>query len=271
MKNFEHGNQFNRIGIIFIIMIYNVFGQTPNRSSIQVDKIAEGFQFVEGPVWKDDGLLFSDIPANTIYRWTPDSGVTVFLSPSGNSNGLALDLEGRLLLAQHGKRQLARLEPLGTETALATHYVGKRLNSPNDIAVKSDGSIFFTDPPYGISGNQEELGFYGNFSLSSSGSLRLLDQSLNRPNGITFSPNEDKLFVGDSKARVIYVWDVLSDTLIANKRRFASMNAAGYTDGMKVDAEGHLFATGPFGVWVYDPDGTVLDTIMVPGQTSNCN
>ena len=157
MKIFKHRLLLSPIGIVFFMMIHIAFGQTSNMSTDQLEKIADGFQFVEGPVWKDGGLLFSDIPKNTVYRWTADSGVTVFLSPSGNSNGLALDLEGRLILAQQGKRQIARLESDGSETALATFYDGKRLNSPNDIAVKSDDSIFFTDPPYGISPNQEEL------------------------------------------------------------------------------------------------------------------
>ncbi len=260
------------IGIVFLIISNMVFGQTYKISDIKVEKIADGFQFVEGPVWKDNGLLFSDIPGNTIYRWTPDSGTTtVFLRPSGNSNGLTLDKEGRLLMAQHGKRRLARIETDGTETALATHYEGKRLNSPNDVAVKSDGFIFFTDPPYGISKNEEELGFYGIYSLSPTGTLQLLDKSLNRPNGITFSPDEKKLYVGDSEARTIFVWDVVSDTLITNKRTFAYMNAEGYTDGMKFDKEGHLFATGPLGVWVYESNNTLLEIIAVPGQTTNCN
>ncbi|HEX9653661.1 MAG TPA: SMP-30/gluconolactonase/LRE family protein, partial [bacterium] len=225
----------------------------------------------EGPVWSDElGLLFSDIPANTVYRWTPDSGVSVYLHPSGNSNGLTFDSQNRLLLAQHGNRRLARRDSLGNEISLAAHYNGKRLNSPNDIAIKSDGAIFFTDPPYGISPNQEELGFYGIYRLSPSGSLQLLDASLQRPNGIVFSPDEAILYVCDSDARDIYIWDVVGDSLLANKRLFAHMDPEGNADGMKVDAAGHLFATGPVGVWVYSPDGTMLNVIPVPGQTSNC-
>jgi len=259
------------MGIFLFILITFAFTPEPEIPPIQVEKIAEGFQFVEGPVWMKKGLLFSDIPANTIYRWTPDSGITEFLRPSGNSNGLALDLKGHLLLAQHGKRRLARLEPDGTETPLATHYKGKRLNSPNDMAVKSDGSIFFTDPPYGISAEQEELGFYGIYRLSPTGSLYLLDSSLTRPNGIAFSPDEKKLYVSDCEVRIIYVWDIISDSVITNKRQFANMNAEGSADGMKVDKKGHIFAAGPWGVWIYNPEGTVVDTIKVPGQTTNCN
>ena len=257
--------------IIVISIISTASTQEPEISAVQLEKIAQGFQFTEGPVCMDKALLFSDIPANTVYCWAPDSGVTIFLKPSGNSNGLALDRDGHLLLAQHGKRRLARLESDGTETPLATHYKGKQLNSPNDMAVKSDGSIFFTDPPYGISAEQEELGFYGIYRLSPAGSLYLLDSSLTRPNGIAFSPDEKKLYVSDCEVRILYVWDVVSDSLITNKMQFAYMDAPGSADGMKVDKKGHIFATGPLGVWVYNPDGTVVDTIKVPDQTTNCN
>jgi sugar lactone lactonase YvrE len=259
-------------GIIFLLSTFYMFCQSPVPQDAELQKIADGFQFVEGPVWMDDvGLLFSDIPANIVYQWSADSGIEEYLNPSGNSNGLALDSHNRLLLAQHGKRRLARIETDGTETALATHYDAKMLNSPNDIAVKSDGSVFFTDPPYGISPDQEELGFYGIYRLSPSGSLQLLDNSLQRPNGIAFSPDETKLYVGDSESNTIYAWNVINDTAIANKQQFAYMDGPSSTDGMKVDEEGNLFATGPFGVWVFSPDGTVLDTIEVPGQTTNCN
>jgi gluconolactonase len=271
-KVINYKRHFPATGIIILLSNFFMFCQSPVPQDSELEKIADGFQFVEGPVWMDGvGLLFSDIPANIVYQWSADSGTKEYLNPSGNSNGLALDAQNRLLLAQHGKRQLARIESGGTETALATHYNGKRLNSPNDIAVKSDGSVFFTDPPYGISPDQEELGFYGIYRLSPSGLLQLLDNSLNRPNGIAFSPDETKLFVGDSESSTIYVWNVTDDTVITNKQQFAYMEGPGSADGMKVDEEGNLFATGPFGLWVFSPDGTVLDTIEVPGQTTNCN
>jgi gluconolactonase len=238
----------------------------------QVEKVAEGFLFVEGPLWKDGaGLLFSDINGNTIYRWSPDSGVAVYLRPSGGSNGLAFDHQGRLLAALQGNRQVIRIEPSGTQTVLASLYQGKRLNSPNDLAVKSDGSIWFTDPPYGISSSQEELHFHGVFRISPSGDLQLVDKTLTRPNGIAFSPDERKLYVSDAEVRVISVWDVVSDSTLTNKRPFASITPVGYADGMKVDAAGNLFSTGPLGIWVFAPDGRILDTILVPGQTTNCN
>jgi len=238
----------------------------------QVQKVADGFLFVEGPVWKDGvGLLFSDINGNTIYRWSQDSGVVAYVKPSGNSNGLALDLQGRLLAAQHGNRRVVRIEITGSQTPLAASYQGKRLNSPNDLTVRSDGSIWFTDPPYGISQSQEELGFYGIYRISTSGEVQLLDKSLRRPNGIALSPDERRLYVNDSEARIIYVWDVVADSTVANKRVFASMAPVGYADGMKVDGAGNLYSAGPLGIWVFAPDGRVVDTILVPGQTTNCN
>jgi len=185
---------------------------------------------------------------------------------------LTLDAQGRLILAQTGLRRVARRETGGVETPLASAYGGKKLNSPNDVVVKSDGSVWFTDPPFNIpSGQKAELTFSGIFRISASGALQLLDSSLTEPNGICFSPDETRLYVNNSSQRVIYVWDVLHDSLIANKRQFASMTPAGYADGMKVDSLGNLFSAGPLGIWVFAPDGTVLDTILVPGQTTNCN
>ncbi len=237
----------------------------------QLEKVADGFQFVEGPVWKDGvGLLFSDINGNSIYRWSADSGVAVFLTPSGKANGLTYDPQGRLLMAKQGDRQVTRLESDGIQTVLASLYHGKRLNSPNDLVVKSDGSIWFTDPPYGILPPPSELGFSGIYRISPAGTLSLLDSSLARPNGIAFTPDQTSLYVGDAETRRIYLWDV-RDSTISNKRQFAFMNATGYTDGMKVDPDGYLYATGPYGIWVYAPDGSFLDTIRVPGQTTNCN
>lgn len=250
-----------------------LFAQSPVPTGATVDKIATGFQFVEGPLRHPQGfLIFSDIPANTVFKWDPATGKTSeFLRPSGNSNGLSLDLQGNVLLCQHGKRRVARLTVDGTETAVADSYDGKRLNSPNDLAVKSDGSIYFTDPPYGINSSQEELKFYGIFRVSPAGELILLDKSLSRPNGICFSPDEKKLYVNDSQALRIYVWDVRDDLTIANKKLFYAMTGSGAADGMKTDTEGRLYSTGPGGVWIFSPDGKVVDKILVPETTTNLN
>jgi gluconolactonase len=259
--------------VVLAVGISYAAAQSPVPGGAAVERIATGFQFVEGPLWKDGvGLLFSDIPANTVYRWTPDSGARVYLNPSFNSNGLTLDLQGRLLLAETGTRRIARLEDDGSQTPLASTYDGKKLNSPNDLVVKSDGAIFFTDPPFNIpAGQKAELTFAGIYRISPSGNLQLLDSTLNLPNGICFSPDESKLYVNNSGERIIYVWDVVNDSTIANKRPFASISPTGNADGMKMDAVGNVFCSGPLGVWVFGRSGTVLDTIPVPGQTTNCN
>lgn len=258
--------------LLFCSALLQSNAQSPFPPGAKADTVANGFQFVEGPVWSDSlGLLFSDIPGNTVYQWKPGSDTTAFLRPSGNSNGLTFDLRGRLLLAQTGLRRVARLEGNGTQTPLAVLYNGKKLNSPNDLAVKSDGSIFFTDPPFNIpAGQQQELSFSGIFRISPSGSLQVLDSSLNQPNGICFSGDESKLYVNNSGPRVIYVWDVVNDSTIANKRVFATIDPSGYADGMKLDLDGDLICSGPLGVWVFSPQGTVLDTIPIPQQTANC-
>lgn len=238
-----------------------------------IEKVAEGFSFVEGPVWVNDlGLLFSDIPQNKIYLFSRDSVLSEYLNPSGNSNGLAMDLNNNLLICQHGPRQLVRRDKDGNVMILASHYKGKRLNSPNDLAVKSDGSIFFTDPPYGLfdQGGSSELGYFGIYRLNPHGTLQLLDNSLQRPNGISFSADEKRLYVSDSETRNIYVWDVVNDSIIINKRQFGHMSPPGAADGMKVDKKGYLYVTGPVGVWIYSPEGIPVDTIPVPGQTANC-
>ncbi|HTF80643.1 MAG TPA: SMP-30/gluconolactonase/LRE family protein, partial [Cytophagales bacterium] len=207
---------------------------------------------------------------NTIYHWDPNTQqVSVFFSPSGGANGLVLDHEGNLLAAQQNKRTVARISN-GVETTIAERYEGKRLNSPNDIVIKSDGNMFFTDPPYGVTKAQEELGFYGIYRLSPNGTLTLLDKTLKKPNGIVFSPDESKLYVSDTEERRVYVWDVLEDATLANRKEFAYMSPRGNADGMTVDEEGNLYCTGPIGIWIYAADGTILDTIPIPGQVTNC-
>jgi gluconolactonase len=265
---------FSRISIIaFFSFAFSVFAQSPVPEGANLETIMTGLKFVEGPVWKDSvGLLFSDMNANTIYKWTPDSGKSVFLFPSDTSNGLTYDLQGRLIMAQCGLRRVSRLNSDGTETSLASGYKGKRLNSPNDLAVKFDGAIFFTDPPFNIpTGKRQQLSFAGIYRISPSGALQLLDSTLALPDGICFSPDQTKLYVNDSQVRIIYVWDVVDDSLITNKRKFASIRPYGYADGMKTDSAGNLFCVGPMGVWVFSPAGTLLDTILVPGTTSNRN
>lgn len=258
--------------IISALLIPSFQAQSPVPADAKLETVAGGFQFVEGPLWIDSlGLLFSDINGNTVYRWPKTGSAVAYVKPSGGGNGLSIDKQGCLLLAQQNARTVSRREPDGTLKVIASVYNGKKLNSPNDIIVRSDGSIFFTDPPYGISSNQEELGFYGIYRLTPNGQLQLLDKSLRRPNGLAFTPDEKKLYVGDSEANKIFIFDVIGDSAITNKKQFAAMSSNGYTDGMKVSPAGYLFAAGPLGIWVYDKNGALLDTILVPGQTSNCN
>jgi len=261
----------------------------------KVERIADGFTWVEGPVWDRRGgyLLFSDIPANAVYKWKEGEGVSLFLKPSGytgaapfagrepGSNGLALDLQGRLVLAQHGDRRIARLEPDGRRTVLADRFDGKRLNSPNDLVVKSDGALYFTDPPFGLpqafDDPDKELGFQGVYRLAPDGTLTLLTRELKAPNGIAFSPDEKILYVTDvhPDQAAWYAFDVLPDGTLANRRVFYDARPWKHPpffgpDGLKVDREGNLFAARPGGLNVFVPDGTLLGTIETGGPTSNC-
>jgi gluconolactonase len=245
--------------------------QRPVPQGATVELVDDGFEFTEGPVWYDGVLLFSDIPANTVYRWTPEDGTSVFMEPSGHSNGLAVDTAGHLLLAQHDG-QLARRAEDGSVTTLADSYGGKRLNSPNDLTVASDGTIYFTDPPYGVDEEDRELSFSGVYRLSPEGDLTLLTKQFSRPNGICLSPDESTLYVNDSRETFIRAYDVTESGGIENGREFAAPSdpdAEGATDGMKVDQNGNLYTTGPGGVWVYAPDGTQLARIAVPKAPTN--
>ena len=238
----------------------------------RVEKLAGDLRFTEGPVWDPRGfLLFSDIPADTIYKWAPGGSLEVFRRPSGHANGNALDREGRLLTCEHDGR-LSRTEKDGRVVTLADKYQGKRLNSPNDLAVRSDGSIYFTDPPYGIARDKEELGFYGVYRLAPDGALTLLTKEMRRPNGLAFSPDEKRLYIGDSEENVLRVYDVKPDGTLGPGKLFADLRSPGVdgaADGMKVDRMGNVLTTGPGGVWVLDPAGKLLGKIVLPEVPAN--
>ena len=247
-----------------------------------IEKIADGFVFTEGPVWirEEARLLFSDLRANAIIQWTEADGATPFVEvvfdgsmegrASVGSNGLTRDSQGRLLLAEHGRRQITRIEDDGSHTVLVDSYEGSRLNSPNDLVYRSDGWLYFTDPPYGLAEGDDsplkELDFNGIYRLGPDGELELLYGEQSRPNGLVFSPDENTLYVANSDATNAgwMAYDVGPEGL-TNARVFLDVTGhpdSGGADGMKVDRAGNLFATGPGGVWVIAPDGTHLGTIQ---------
>lgn len=257
----------------------------------KIEKLADGFGFTEGPVWVKEGyLLFSDIPNNSIHRWSDRAEVSVFRKPSGaygpegegssaGSNGLTLDKEGRLIICEHGNRRVTRLEKDGSVTVLADHYEGKRLNSPNDAVYKSDGSLYFTDPPYGLEEQDQdpkkELDFNGVYRLSADGQLQLLSKSLTRPNGLALSPDEKHLYVANSDpARKVWMrFDVQTDGSLANETLFydvTSETESGAPDGLKMDEQGNLYCTGPGGVWIFSAQGNLLGKIKPPEVPANC-
>jgi len=239
----------------------------------QVEKIAGGFEFTEGPLWHPDGfLLFSDINANIIYKWQPGQKTEIFRQPSGGANGNALDRLGRLVTAEQGDRRISVTEKNGQIITLASSYQGKLLNSPNDLVVKSDGTIYFSDPPYGIKPEQEELGFYGVYRLALDGTLTLLVDDFVRPNGLAFSPDETKLYVNDSQENYTRVFNVTPDGLLENGQLFAKLeyiNKDGNADGIKVDIKGNVYSSGPGGVWIFSPQGNLFGIIEIPEPPSN--
>jgi gluconolactonase len=250
-----------------------LFSQSPIPPDAKLEKLATGLLQPEGPLWKDGaGLLFSDIKRNLINIWSPlDGSVKPYLQPSDSSNGITFDRQGRLVLTQMLLRRVSRQELDGTITPLASTYNGKRFNSPNDIVVKSDGSIFFTDPDFNIPfGQKRELTFKGIYRITPEGALVLLDSTFDKPNGICFSPDEKKLYVNESARCLIYVWDVTDDSLLVNKRLFYTIPATGYADGMKVDPAGNLYCAGPTGVWIISPTGQYLGKIAMTENPSNC-
>jgi gluconolactonase len=241
-----------------------------------LEQLATGFGFTEGPVWRGDYLLFSDIPKNRIVKLRLLSNgpeVTTFRYPSGNSNGNTLDGSQRLLSCEHTARRVTRTETDGTIKVLAETYQGKRLNSPNDIVVRSDGSIYFTDPPYGLRNNTDwkELNFNGVYRIAPDGQLYLLADDFDRPNGLALSPDEKILYVNDTTRRHIRAFDVNTDGSIKNNRILIDMAfpEPGAPDGMKIDRDGHIYCTGPGGFWIIAPDGKCLAVVKPPELPAN--
>jgi gluconolactonase len=250
----------------------------------EVEQIATGFTFTEGPIWMSDGSLhFSDMPGDKRRRWHPDEGVTVLRDPSNKCNGMTLDNDGNLLVCEHVTSSVVREKPDGTRETLATHWKDKELNSPNDVIVASDGSIIFTDPTYGrMPGfgieREQDLDFQGVYRLpAGGGDLELLVDDFKQPNGLCFSPDESLLYINDTTRAHIRVFDVGANHALSNGRVFAEnigdgdLAKGGLVDGMKLDEQGNVYVTGPDGVWVFGTDGEHLGTIEVPESVGNIN
>jgi gluconolactonase len=268
----------------------------------KVEIIAEGFEWSEGPVWieKHNMLLFSDVPMNTIYKWTEEKGAEVYLKPSGytgseptkskepGSNGLILDSDNKLVLCQHGNRQMGRMDapldkPESKFISLAHLYNGKKFNSPNDAVYNSRGELFFTDPPYGLETQDDneptkELPFNGVYKVKKNGEVILLVDSISRPNGLAFLPGEKQLIVANSDPAkpYWYIFDILDNDSLTNGRIFYNALSAmgegvnGLPDGFKIDKNGNVFATGPGGLWIFNSNGKLLGKIKFTAATSNC-
>jgi sugar lactone lactonase YvrE len=247
-------------------------------SGVTVTKIAGGYKHAEGPLWNKDGsLLFSDVTGNRMVRWNESSGTAeTYRAPSGYANGNAYDRHGNLYTAQHDRR-VTRTTRSGQVETVADRFEGKRLNSPNDLVGRSDGSIYFTDPPFGLMGygpekGESETGFNGVYRIAPDGTLSVLSKDLAFPNGIAFSPDEKKLYVDDTKDGTIRVFDVLKDGSIKNGKLFANLRIPGtdaFADGLKVDAYGNVYAANLDGVWIFSPSGQLLGKIAVPEVVSN--
>ena len=262
-------------------------------SDAKIEKLAEGFTFTEGPLWVSDTsgghLMFSDPNENTIYRWTPDGQISVFRTKSGytgvdigeyfqpGSNGLAMDRDGRLTIDEHGNRRITRLEKNGVLTVLADRYDGKRLNSPNDLVYKSDGALFFTDPPFGLpkvfEDSRKELSFSGVYRLKDE-KLQLLTRDLKGPNGLAFSPDERYLYVDnwDLEKKVVMRYEVNTDGSLTNAKVFLDVTSIPgeiALDGLKVDRAGNVYVSAPGGVWIVSPEGKHLGTIQGPELPAN--
>lgn len=263
----------------------------------KIERLAGGFLFTEGPIWvprteESDGyLLFSDPNNNVIYRWSPDGQLSIFMTKSGyrgfdigeygqpGSNGLTLDGQGRLTINQHGNRRVVRMEKNGQLTVLADHYDGKRLNSPNDLVYRSDGSLYFTDPPFGLpksyDDSRKELPYSGVYRVSPDGKeVRLLTTDLKGPNGLAFSPDERYFYLDnwDPQKTVIMRYEVNSEGSLSNGKVFFDMTSAegeDALDGMKIDQKGNLYVSGPGGLWIISPEGKHLGTIIGPEHAHN--
>jgi gluconolactonase len=244
-----------------------------------LEKLATGFIFTEGAMWdaKTSELIFSDMPGDIVRKWSEADGVTTFRQPSNKQNGHYFDLEHRLISCEHASSHLTREEHDGSITVLASHCDGKELNSPNDVIVKSDGAIYFSDPTYGrmdVYGllREQDMNYQGVFRIDpDSGKVSLLASDFGQPNGLTFTLDEKQLFINDTERGHIRVFDVAEDGSISGGDVWAVVEGAGDggCDGLKIDSEGNVYCAGPGGIHVFAPDATALGVIQVPEVTAN--
>ena len=256
-------------------------------AEVKIEVLASGFNWSEGPVWRDGGIVFSDVPENTVFGWKEgDAAAKVVLKPSGSlkgdgqgSNGLAMDAKGNLVLCQHGERRIARLEQDGSFTSLADKYDGKRFNSPNDLVIANSGTIFFTDPPYGLKkGESPELPYHGVYAVTPAGKVSLIIEDIRFPNGIALSPDQQTLYiaVSDPQNTRVMAYDLQSNgsakngRVLFNAQSLKSTERKGSCDGMKVDTNGNIWTTGPGGVLIISKDGKHLGSILTGQATANC-
>ena len=248
-----------------------------------VERICTGFRFSEGPIWnpREQCLYFSDMPNDIRRRWSPQTGVVEIRNPSNKCNGMTYDAAGNLYVCEHVTSSLIRETPAGAREVLATHWQGKRLNSPNDVVVRSDGTIYFTDPTYGrmpVFGLErpQELMFQGIYRIARGRDLRCEANDFSQPNGLCFSPDEQTLYVNDTTRAHIRAFDVAPDGSLSRSRLFAQEIGTGdydvgVVDGMKSDEHGNVYVTGPRGIWVFSPGGTHLGVIRMPEIAGNLN
>jgi gluconolactonase len=253
----------------------------------ELERLGTGFTFTEGPIWNPDGfLLFSDMPGDVRRRWDEQSGVSEVANPSNKGNGMTIDNEGRLVVCEHVTSSVVRMDPDGAgggREVLATHYDGRELNSPNDVVVKSDGAIYFTDPTYGrMPGfgleREQDLDFQGVYRIApEGGDPQLLADDFSQPNGLCFSTDESLLYINDTDRAHIRVFDVQGDGTLANSRVLAdgigsgSLEIGDLVDGMKLDERGNVWVTGPGGVCVFSPEGEHIGIVEVPESVGNLN
>lgn len=294
---FSGQTQENKPGTGTIEFVAKELSKLINKDA-KIETIAEGFQFTEGPLWleKEQMLLLSDVPGNTIYKWTEANGKEVYVKPGGYTdtakrggfmgpNGLILSHDGKLLVCQHGDRRIAVMDaplnaPQSKFITAAGQYDGKRLNSPNDLFLTASGDLYFTDPSYGLERGardpKKEIAFQGVYKMDKAGKVTLLVDSIEAPNGIAIFPDGKTLLVAnsDNRKKMWYAYDIASNGLLTNGRVFydvSSEKGAGGCDGLKIDSKGNVFATGPGGIWIFTKSGKLIGKIKVNGTSvANC-